>query len=79
MKLYTPEPIDMTALGAQPVQFCWRGERYRVIHASPKWRVRIWRESIWREYCKLVTQGGQIVLVFRDLAGGGWYLQGILD
>lgn len=41
------------------------------------WRIddEWWRRPISRWYLTLVLEDGRLVTVFRDLVGGGWYLQ----
>jgi hypothetical protein len=34
---------------------------------------------VWREYFRLVTVSGLLVDVYRDMAGGGWYVQRVYD
>lgn len=38
-----------------------------------------WDHPVERDYYQLVDPGGALVLVFRDLRDGGWYLQGVFD
>ena len=34
---------------------------------------------VWREYFRLVTVSGLLVDMYRDMAGGGWYVQRVYD
>lgn len=34
---------------------------------------------VWREYFRLVTVSGLLVDVYRDISGGGWYVQRVYD
>jgi len=38
-----------------------------------------WEHPVERDYYQLVDPSGALVLVFRDLRDGGWYLQGVFD
>ncbi len=38
-----------------------------------------WRVRIWREYFKLTTGTGLLVVIYRDLLSGAWYLQRLYD
>jgi protein ImuB len=38
-----------------------------------------WEHPVERDYYQLVDAAGALVLVFRDLRDGGWYLQGVFD
>lgn len=75
-----PISVDTDALGV-PRCFEWLGQTHRVEIVANRWRVDEdwWRKRIWREYFKLATDSGLLVVVFRDLVGGGWYLQRLYD
>lgn len=55
------------------------GRRDRVREISNRWRVQEdwWRREVLREYYRLITASGKLCLIFRDLIGGGWYLERI--
>ena len=76
------EPIAVASddWGA-PLAFTWRGRRHRVRTITKRWRVDVdwWQERVWREYFKLATHTGLLVVVYRDLLAGGWYLQRVYD
>jgi protein ImuB len=38
-----------------------------------------WEHAVERDYYQLVDNGGALLLVFRDLRDGCWYLQGVFD
>ena len=42
------------------------------------WRIddEWWRQPISRLYHDVVLEGGQLVVLYRDLVDGGWYVQG---
>jgi len=63
-----------------PLAFTWAGRQHRVVWVANRWRVDIewWRRRVWREYFKLATHTGLLV-VFRDLVDGEWYLQRLYD
>ena len=60
-----------------PRSFKWRGRTHRVMGIGRRWRVDRgwWRRRVWREYFKLETATGLLVLIYRDLLTGEWYLQ----
>lgn len=64
-----------------PHRFEWQAESHRVQHVAKRWRVDTawWQGRIWREYFKLVTTDGLLVILYRDLLGGGWFLQRVYD
>lgn len=76
------EPIAVASddWGA-PRAFTWRGRRHQVRTITKRWRVDVdwWQERVWREYFKLATHTGLLVVVYRDLLAGGWYLQRLYD
>ena len=65
----------------EPQYFEWQGQRYRVRHIAKRWRLDEgwWEQRIWREYFKLTTRDGLLVIIFRDLITGQWYLQRLYD
>ncbi|NLF00990.1 MAG: hypothetical protein GX601_08430 [Anaerolineales bacterium] len=71
-----PIVVEVDALGT-PCRFVWLGQTHTVEIVANRWRVdeAWWRERIWREYFKLATDTGLLVVVFRDLVDGGWYVQ----
>lgn len=75
-----PITVETDGLGA-PRRFIWLGQTHTVEILANRWRVDEdwWRGRIWREYFKLATDTGLLVVVFRDLVGGGWYLQRLYD
>ncbi len=75
-----PIVVQADALGV-PRCIDWLGQTHTVEIVANRWRVNEewWRERIWREYFKLATDTGLLVVVFRDLVGGGWYLQRLYD
>ena len=56
--------------------------RRRSFHAvatvRESWRIddEWWRQPISRLYHDVVLEGGQLLVLYRDLVGGGWYVQG---
>ena len=71
-----PIEVQIDALGV-PQRFVWLGQAHRVEIVANRWRVdeEWWRGRIWQEYFKLATDTGLLVVVFRDLVEGGWYVQ----
>lgn len=65
-----------------PQRFTWRGVVHPVAKVVNRWRVdeNWWGdEQTCREYFRLVTVSGLLVDVYRDMAGGGWYVQRVYD
>ena len=79
-----PKGTPITVLFDQmysPQQFMWRGKKHRVKQITKRWRVDQdwWQRRIWREYFKLSTGTGLLVVIYRDLVSGQWYLQRLYD
>ena len=75
-------PIRVTAdTGDRPRRFTWRGQTHVVDAITREWRVRTdwWRGAAWRAYFKLTTTSGLLVIIYRDLDGGEWFLQRLFD
>ncbi|MEO1441844.1 MAG: hypothetical protein AAFV33_15710 [Chloroflexota bacterium] len=72
--------VQMNALG-EPLQIRWDGRVHGVVWVANRWRVdlRWWRTRIWREYFKLATDTHYLLVVYRDLLTGKWYLQRLYD
>ena len=66
---------------AGPQAFTWQGQIHQVQQVVKRWRVdqEWWQQRIWREYFKLSTQSGLLVVIYRDLLTGQWYLQRLYD
>ena len=64
-----------------PQAFTWQGQTHRVQQLSKRWRIDQgwWEQRIWREYFKVTTQTGLLVIIYRDLLTGEWYLQRLYD
>jgi len=76
------EPITVTSeVDGTPRAFEWRGHFHLVTGVAKRWRVDQgwWRRRIWREYYKLSTDTGLLVIIYRDLLTGQWYLQRLYD
>lgn len=76
------EPISVQSDAlATPQSFSWQGRTHRVQEITKRWRVDQdwWRRRVWREYFKLATQTGLLVIIYRDLLTGQWYLQRLYD
>ena len=60
-----------------PQTLIWQGQQHRVETVAKRWRVdkHWWVLRVWREYFKLATNTGYLVVVYRDLQTGHWYLQ----
>jgi len=66
---------------AAPLSFDWRGQSHPVQEIARRWRVDQdwWQRRVWREYFKLSTRTGLLVIIYRDLLTGRWYLQRLYD
>ncbi len=64
-----------------PLWFTWNGRRHTVEMVARRWRVDFgwWRWHVWREHYKLTTRTGLLVIIYRDLDSGEWFLQRIYD
>ncbi len=64
-----------------PRQFIWQDRAHPVQAVINRWRVdqAWWGRRIWREYFKLTTRTGLLVIIYRDLLTGQWYLQRLYD
>lgn len=65
----------------RPLRFTWRGQSHDIDAIAREWRVRTdwWRSSAWRVYFKLTTASGLLVIIYRDLQTGEWFLQRLFD
>ena len=63
---------------ATPVAVKLDGRLLRVEVVRERWRIddEWWRRPLSRLYHELVLEGGQRVVLYRDLVEGGWYVQG---
>jgi hypothetical protein len=54
--------------------------RMMPIEIVERWRVseRWWPQPIDREYAKVIGPGW-LLLIFRDLIGGGWFMERVFD
>jgi hypothetical protein len=72
--LYAPHPVHVRLDGARPGAV----DGHRVETVREEWLVedRWWSgEPLRRHYLELVLETGRCTVVYRDLAGGGWYEQ----
>ncbi len=75
-------PIAVTTDAAgHPLRFIWQGRAHPVEQITQQWRVRVdwWRAAAWREHFKLTTTTGLLVIIYRDLQTGSWFLQRLFD
>lgn len=84
MTLLWPEgeiiTVESDAMVA-PHAFTWQGQRHVVQQVAKRWRVDQgwWRKRVWREYFKLTTQTGLLVIIYRSVQTGAWFLQRLYD
>ena len=79
-----PEGVLITVRAdylAAPRFVTWQGAVHPVEKIAKRWRVDQgwWQNRVWREYFKLTTKTGLLVIVYRDLLTGEWYLQRLYD
>jgi hypothetical protein len=76
----TPITVEYDDLLA-PLAFTWQARPYRVQAVTKRWRLDQgwWQQRVWREYFKLTTTNGLLVIIYRDLLSGAWYLQRVYD
>ena len=77
----TPEPVQVMSAtpGGPPAWVRWADREYAVERAWGPERVETgwWRGAdVRRDYYTAETTDGERLWLFRDLAGGGWFLQG---
>jgi len=61
-----------------PRAVAFEGERRAVVCVQDRWRIddEWWRETpLSRLYYQVQLDGDRVVTLYRDLAGGGWWLQ----
>jgi hypothetical protein len=75
-----PITVEMDALAA-PTAFTWQGATHTVEQITKRWRVdqNWWKGRVCREYFLLRTASGLLVIVYRDVLRGDWYLQRLYD
>jgi len=75
-----PIAVAADALAA-PTALTWQGATHRVKRIVRRWRVdqHWWRRRVCREYFLLWTESGLLVVLFRDVLRGEWYLQRLYD
>ena len=76
------EAITVSADGTDvPTHIEWRGRLHAVRQLSRRWRLDAgwWRRHIWRDYFQFVTADGLLLVVYHDLAAGGWYVERLYD
>jgi hypothetical protein len=75
------DAIAVITTGEEPDRFTWQAQTHQVIEITRRWRVDVdwWRGRVWRAYYKLNTDTGLLVIVYRDLLTGQWYLQRLYD
>jgi hypothetical protein len=75
-------PITVAADAlATPQAFTWDSTTHPVEHIFKRWRVDQlwWRMRVCREYFLVRTHTGLLVMLYRDVLGGAWYLQRLYD
>lgn len=78
--LETPLPVDVEPdAEGRPAVVRWE-QRERVSEVVARWRVddSWWRAPVSRMYYEVATPTALLV-VFRDLIAGGWYLERVHD
>lgn len=75
-----PIRVEVDAAG-MPRRLRWQERGHAVRYIVHRWRVDTgwWRGRVWREYMTLITTTGLLVVVYRDLTSGKWFLQRLYD
>ena len=80
--LFDPTPIAVTSdAQATPLAFAFRQRQFTVARVLERSRLDagLWRWRVIREYFTLLTDSGLLVVIYRDVRGGQWYLEQVLD
>jgi hypothetical protein len=66
---------------AAPTAFTWHGATHHTERIVKRWRVdqSWWRRRVCREYFLLRTESGLLVILYRDVLHGDWFLQRLYD
>ncbi len=61
----------------EPRALAWQGRFRRIVAIHDRWRIddEWWREEISRVYYRVELETGRRLVIFRDLVGGGWFVQ----
>ena len=72
-----PAVIEADAAG-MPLAIVVQGRFVKVRTIHDHWRIddEWWREEIARRYFAIELENGRRMTVYRDLVGGGWFVQG---
>jgi hypothetical protein len=77
------ERVETWDRGDTLAGFVWQGIPHHICEVCNRWRVhtRWWVPggSVWREYVKVTTDTGLLCQLYRDPAGGEWYLARLYD
>jgi hypothetical protein len=81
---FWPTGLPITVIAdalAAPTAFTWQAATHPVERIVKRWRVdqSWWRRHICREYFLLRTHSGLLVILYRDVLRGDWYLQRLYD
>jgi hypothetical protein len=75
-------PIVVQNGSDSPERLIWERQTHDVAAVVKQWRVNAdwWRgEAVARDYYKVTTTTGLLVIIYRDLQTGTWYLQRLYD
>lgn len=75
-----PEPVRVMPVGGPPGWIAWADREYAVERTWGPERIETgwWRgDDVRRDYYVAETTDGERLWLFRDLAAGGWYVQGV--
>jgi hypothetical protein len=75
------DAITVSTKRGLPISFIWQDREHLVASIAKRWRVDEgwWRHRVWRECFKLATDTDLLVVIYRDLVSGEWYLQRLYD
>lgn len=79
---YQPITVKINERG-RPLSFVWHGATHAVERIIQRWEVDTdWWEvtgRIWREYTALVTTGGVLCVIYRDMVTEQWMIEKVYD
>ncbi|MBP6015301.1 MAG: hypothetical protein KA586_01130 [Candidatus Promineofilum sp.] len=74
--------ITVQSSSDSPERLTWERQTHNVAAVVKRWRVGAdwWRgEAVARDYYKVTTTTGLLIIIYRDLQTGTWYLQRLYD
>lgn len=64
-----------------PEYVVWHEVRHHITHIAKQWRIddAWWKKRIFRDYYKVTTDTGFLMLLYRNVETGDWYIQRAYD